>query len=145
VSRIHVLGAAVPTARGFAQSSMPQRVAGCYVVNFGPWTPDLPIGRDSVFMYPPSRIQLHADTGTTLWEQGQWLVRPAPGVPRSVHRFSFFRVSEPDTIEVLWSTGFSGLRMRLDADALTGHAASFWDFPRQQQVAAVRLERTNCE
>ncbi len=123
---------------------MPERVAGCYVVNLAAWKPDLSIGRDTEFMYPPSRIRLHTDTGTTLWEQGQWLVRPAPGVPRSVHRFSFFRALGSDSIEVLWSTGFSGVRMRRNAGTLSGYAEPFWDFPRQQQSAAVHLERTNC-
>ena len=131
---------AIWVAPSFAQNPLQERVAGCYIVNLGTWRPELSIGRDTVYMYPPSRIQLQTDTGTTLWEQGRWLVRPAPGVPRSVHRFSFFRALGSDSIEVLWSTGLSGVRMRLknEAGTMTGLADAFWDFPRQRQVASVR-------
>jgi hypothetical protein len=125
---------------------LPQKVAGCYLVHLEPWTPTASLGRDTVFIRVPARIQLMADTGTTLFEQGRWLVRAAPGEPRTRHRFSIFHPIGSDSIEAVWSTGFSGVRMRLDHTSvpLTGRAFTFWDFPRAQQVADVRLEPTSC-
>jgi hypothetical protein len=104
------------------------------------------LGEDTIFSTPPGRIELQAHRGTRSFERRGWIVRPARGTERSVHSFSFFTVTSSDSIQVVWTTGFSGLTMDLAAarDTLRGQAHTFWDFGRPSQSADATLIRVSC-
>ena len=128
------------------QQGVVQRVQGCWALTRGPWWPPLPIGEDSIFSALPRRIELQNRRGTGVFEKEGWLVRPASGQPSSVHTYSYFAPLGQDTVEIVWTTGFSGLTMRLGVtrDTLRGVAETFWDFPRPTQTTKVVLTRVQC-
>jgi len=129
-----------------AQDSLVQAVAGCWAVSMAPWRPKMAIDADSIYSTPPARIELQTSRGTRMFEDRGWLVRPAPGVAPSIHGFAYFQPLGGDSIRIAWSTGFSGLTMRLVArqDTLRGTAQTFWDFGRRPQTADVLLVRVPC-
>jgi hypothetical protein len=128
-----------------SQLIKPENVQGCYELGVLKWDPELK-GEDAVFIAPPARIQILAERGTKGFENGKYLVRPAPGVPPSIHRASFWKPVGPKTIEIVWTTGFSGLTMKLslEGDTLKGKASTFWDFPRGGQTAPVVAPKVDC-
>ncbi len=123
-----------------------EAVQGCYEFETLIWRPDLRLGEDKEFITPPPRIQIFAEHGTVGFEQDGYLLRPAPGVPRSIHRGSYWVPKGPNTIEAVWTTGFSGLFMRLsiEGETLRGKATTFWDFPRRKQTADVVAHKVDC-
>ena len=52
-----------------------------------------------------------------------------------------------DSIELRWTTGFSGVNMSLshEGDTLRGLAETTWDFDRQVQHANVTMWRVRCD
>ena len=128
------------------QDSPVQMVAGCWAVSMAPWRPTMNIVGDNIYSRPPAKIELQARRGTRVFEEHGWLVRPAPGTTPSIHDFSYFEGLGHDSIRVVWSTGFSGLTMRLAVgqDTLRGAAQTFWDFGRPPQAAEVLLARVPC-
>jgi hypothetical protein len=66
--------------------------------------------------------------------------------PGSVHHRGFWRVIGPDSVQVVFTTGFSGvvLFVHPDGSAWRGVAATFWDFDRQHQYAPVLLTPLSC-
>ena len=123
-----------------------EKVQGCYELGVLKWNPELH-GEDAVFIRPPARIQLLAEQGTNGFENGKYLVRPAPGVSPSIHRSSYWKPVGPKTIEIVWTTGFSGLTMTLslEGDTLKGKAESFWDFTRAPQTAPIVAPKIDCK
>lgn len=107
-----------------------EAIQGCYEIGKLDWHPPFK-GDDVVFITPPERIQILAERGTQGPEKDQYLVRPAPGFPKTIHHYSYWRPTGSHSLEIVWSTGLSGLTMRvkLDRDALKGKAKPFWDFP----------------
>lgn len=127
--------------------SPPGAVSGCYGVTLGTWAPAVGLGADTVETIPPSRIELLTDIVTTALGRGSWIIRPAPGASPGYYRFSsFYRPAPADSIDLVWSTGFSGVQMRVarSNDNLVGWATTFWDFERTTQRASVRLVRESC-
>lgn len=125
----------------------PEAIQGCYELTLSPWFPDLKLGEDEEFITPPHRIQLFATKGAEGQEAQGYLVRPAPGIQPSVHRESYWLPKGPKTLEIVWTTGLSGLTMQLkttDAETLRGKAATFWDFNRKKQTADVVAQRVDC-
>jgi len=128
-------------------SVKPEIVQGCYELTMSAWRPTEDIGEDAVFITPPHRIQLFAEKGTKGWEAEGYIVKAAPGVPPSIHRGSYWRPKKGQWIEIVWTTGFSGLvmGMKVEGDVLRGEAKSFWDFPRKQQKADVVARKVDCQ
>jgi len=124
----------------------PEIIQGCHELGTLNWRPDLKLGEDAEFITPPRRIQILAEHGSKGFEQDGYLVRPAPGVHRSIHRASYWVPEGPKAIEVVWTTGFSGLTMRLnlEGETLRGKATTFWDFPRREQTAEVVAHKVDC-
>lgn len=125
----------------------PEAIQGCYELTLSPWFPDLKLGEDEEFITPPHRIQLFATKGTERWEADGYIVRPAPGIKASIHRGAYWLPKGPKTLEIVWTTGFSGLTMQLktsDAEVLRGKAATFWNFSRKKQTAEVVARRVDC-
>jgi hypothetical protein len=125
----------------------PEAIQGCYDLTLSPWSPDMKLGEDSEFITPPSRVQLFAKHGTEGWESEGYIVRPAPGIKPSIHRGAYWLPKGPKSIEIVWTTGYSGLIMGLktsDAEVLRGKASTFWDFSRKRQTADVVAHRVDC-
>jgi hypothetical protein len=125
----------------------PETIQGCYELGTLNWKPDLQLDKEeAVFITPPPRIDLLAERGTQGKEKNGYLVRPAPGVTQSVHRSTFWMPIGPKKIEVVFTTGTSGLYMRLTVQGgkLQGNAKTFWDFRRRRQTAHVIAHKTDC-
>lgn len=140
-------GSPLPSGFGNKPSKLisPEAVQGCYELGVLKWHPAWK-GDDLVFITPPARIQILAEKGTKMFENGQYLVRPAPGFPASIHRASYWKPVGAKTIEIIWTTGFSGLTMKLnlEGDTLKGKAETFWDFPRRGQTAPIAAPKVDC-
>jgi hypothetical protein len=128
------------------KSVKPESIQGCYDLGTLSWKPDLKLGEDQEFITPPQRIQILAERGSTGFEKNGYLVRPAPGFSKSIHRASYWESTGPQTIEVVFTTGFSGLTMKLkvEGETLRGEAKTHWDFPRRKQTAQVNARKTEC-
>jgi hypothetical protein len=125
----------------------PETIQGCYDLGTLNWRPDLRLDKDeAVFITPPERIELLAERGTQGREKNGYLVRPAPGVPQSVHRSAYWMPIGPKKIEIVFTTGTSGLEMQLtvQGETLQGKAKTFWDFLRRRQTAHVIAHKINC-
>ena len=134
-----------------SQFVKPESIQGCYELGALNWKPDLQLDKDeAAFIRPPERIEILAEHGgMEPWasKTNGYLLRPAPGSPKNgVHRFSYWYPTGPKAIEVVFSTGASGLVMQLkvDGDMLRGKAKTHWDFPRKIQTAQVNARKTGC-
>src|SRR5882672_9199025 len=125
----------------------PENIQGCYELTLSAWRPNLNLGEDAVFITPPHRVELLAERGTQGWESHGFIVRPAPGVPASIHRGSYWLPKGPRSIEVVWTTGLSGLVMELttNGEELKGKAKTHWDFLRERQKADVVARKVECQ
>lgn len=105
------------------------------------------LGPDERIVTPPSRILIDSTIGTRPYERRNLLLRPAPGATPSVHRYSWWNMGRADSIQLRWTTGFSGVNMSLDhqGDTLRGLAETTWDFDRQVQTADVTMWRVACD
>jgi hypothetical protein len=120
---------------------------GCFDLEMGAWTPEIRLGADSLVMAPPHRIRLGAEPGKGIAnrEVGRSL-EAAPGVNPSVHRVRFWDGTREE-LSLVWSTGFSGVRMQLEPEggSLVGTARTFWDLPREVQSASVTAVPIPCD
>ena len=122
-------------------------VVGCWELRMGAWSPALPLGPDERIVTPPARVLIDSTIGTRPYERRNLLLRPAPGAAPSVHRYSWWNMGRGDSIQLRWTTGFSGVNMSLshEGDTLRGLAETTWDFDRQVQRADVTMSRVACE
>jgi hypothetical protein len=122
-------------------------VVGCWELRMGAWSPALMLGADERIITPPSRVLIDSTIGTRPYERRNLLLRPAPGAAPSVHRYSWWNMGRADSIQLRWTTGFSGVNMSLahEGDTLRGVAETTWDFDRQVQQADVTMWRVRCE
>ena len=126
------------------QHTVEHRVLGCWIVQLGQWQPTMAYEADSIFVTPPAKIEFKEEGG----QEGRyrWPVLPANGAEPSIHNIAYFQAIGTDSLMIVWSTGYSGLFMRLAVaeDTLRGTAKTFWDFDRPQQTASVILVRIDC-
>ena len=143
VSSCLCFGATRMIAQRFDTVSVVRRVAGCWTVTMSTYAPPMVLRGDSVYSKPPRRIELDSMRGAGPFARDGWALSPARGVPLSVHRFSYFHPIAGDSLELVWTSGFSGLTIRaaISADTLRGVARTFWDFGRPEQLAPVVLTR----
>jgi hypothetical protein len=129
---------------------VPTRVAdmaGCYDLRLGEWSPPLALGGDTVFLQPPSRIALDSTMGTVRGGRVRgYALRPAPGARQSVHRYAYWTVGDSLRVQLVWTNGFSGVRMLLQPQGgtLRGTAESFWDFDRPKQTTKAVASPVAC-
>jgi hypothetical protein len=137
------LGGSAPAQQPAAP---PTAVPRCYELRLGAWSPAISLGADTSFVRPPPRVELDTVRGPEALGRNGYAVRPAPGTARSIHRFAYWIPEDSGHIRLVWTTGFSGLQMRLrsDGDTLRGVAATFWDFDRPRQTASVVGNRISC-
>ena len=142
-----VLAMAFASRPGFAEESLdPARVAGCYEFRIGAWKPSLRLGADAQFVTPPGRIQLELKSVEHPWIEGSRRVLQIPGGQPSIHERGEWSVVGRGEVNILWTTGFSGLRVTLQEETggLRGKARTFWDFHRRTQAADVIAEKVPC-
>ena len=125
---------------------MPKALVGCWEISLQPWHPPMRLAEDTIYSTPPKAIEIQGVRGTEAFETRGWRVRTAPGVPLGVHSFSFVAPLSPDSVRIIWTTGFSGLTMLLElrGDTVRGQAETFWDFDRPHQTADAMLTRVPC-
>lgn len=73
---------------------------------------------------------------------------PAPRIWPTIHRLNYWQLdSLSDSLQMVFSTGYSGVRLTLAAagDSLIGHADDFWDFTHLSERAPVLLRRVACD
>jgi hypothetical protein len=104
-------------------------MAGCYRLTLGTWSPPLRSQDWPASQTPPQRFELEA-TIVKLWlpKDTVWVVRPSSLVARD-RMPANWRYISADSIAVVWSTGFTGvfLRLRVVGDTLRGEATTFHD------------------
>jgi hypothetical protein len=125
---------------------------GCYDLELGPWSPEMDLGADSIFIVFPPRILLDSVPAPSPSlalpvepGQEQLAVHPAPGSPPSPQRFSSWRKVHADSIQIVWAS-YSGVRIQLaKGDSVHhGYARTGWDFPGRVQTAPVAARRVAC-
>jgi hypothetical protein len=123
----------------------PEAVSGCYQLQLTAWQPAFPLGGDAEFVTPPDRMNLTLDKPEHPWRKGSFVVRPAPGSRDTIHTSGEWVLSD-EKLEILWTTGFSGLTVDLSPTrhGFQGIARTFWDFPRATQTAGVEATRASC-
>jgi hypothetical protein len=141
--RIAIFCAAATVAACSESASGPsfQQPEGCYDLLVGPWNGVA----DEVLLLPPA-IELRAELGTDVLERDRRLVRPFPDTGNRSYRWSWWEPIEADSIRLIWSTGFTGIEMRLArrSDGYLGRAENFLDYPGNIAQAEASLGRRAC-
>jgi hypothetical protein len=124
---------------------------GCYVVEMGAWTSEIEMGLDSVFLTPPGVLFL--DTTSVEVPLAPPDLPPAlrvvPLVPWAGAPYlagSWRPITSYEGVSLNWTNGFSGFFVNAErrGEDLEGVAQSYWDFPREDQTAEIRLRRIPC-
>ena len=105
------------------------QLLGCYDLDVGAWSPSVSLAEDSFYVAPPSRFEL-TDSAVGRSRQPDptvFAVLPAPGALPSVHEYAYWSASTVDSLQMVWSNGFSGIRLQLHATeaGFQGRATSF--------------------
>jgi hypothetical protein len=138
------IASAGPTAAEAQALGRSELAGACYDLSIGPWRSTQQLAEDSIYIAPPSRVRF--DTARTERWPDRFVLLTAPGAVPSVHRHALWRSVGSDSLELMWSTGFSGLRMTLGGQRgeLHGEARAFWDFDRTPSTADAIARRVPC-
>ena len=133
----------------FYPNLKPELLKGCYHLELSTWKPDLHLAiAEMKYITPPSRIELSLEHERNEFDlkNDDFQIYPATPTEASIHKLTGWRVNQNRFLDLYWSTGFSGLSMRLhqDKDFLKGKAYTFWDFGRTQQTADVIANPIPC-
>lgn len=132
-----------------AQASVPATVsslAGCYGLELGEW--EGPARSSTTDWHEPPRI-FRLDTTLSTRRPGsygarpEWIFLDSQRTPLQ----PWWRLRPSDSLEVIWSTGFSGVRLafRVRGDSLVGRAQAFTDVRGQPQPSAAAVaKRRSC-
>ena len=115
--------------------------AGFYALALGVWD-----GVADEVLPLPAVIELREELGSDALEQDRRLLRPFPDTDDRSYRWSFWEPIEADSLRLVWSTGFTGIQMRVArrADGYAGRAESFLDYPGNTARAPATLARRDC-
>lgn len=129
------------------EGQSPAIAPACYDLDLGPWEPHMELDADSIYVAPPPRILLDTIPRVGLGRPTGYWLGAAPGALPSIHRFSSWTRMESDSIELVWTNGFSGFRAKLSTRStpLVGIAQTFWDFGRPQQTASLTAAAVSCD
>jgi hypothetical protein len=123
------------------------KVAGCYNLRLGAWSPKLDAPYTDMRAFtPPSRVVLDTVVADEPMAYG-FAVRPASGVAPSVHRYAYWTPLTSDSLRIVWSDGTAGIDLRAKRvrDGLRGTATTFTDDERRAvQRTVVRATRQRC-
>lgn len=148
------LGAQPPSDTTPARATVTPRVcalAGCYQLSVGPWRGAPPGGPNLPSQQPPTRARLDTLALPQPFQDDGFVVEPVRVSPYG-HWPAGWSVAG-DTVRLWWSTGFTGVSLRLGAhgDTLTGRAVTFHDAHRigeppdpEAPVRAVRIRSSAC-
>ena len=133
--------AALALACSADQAVLPLPLA-CFSLSLGTWTPDLPEALPPV----PAAIRLTDSAGTDGLESGRLQIAAIPAVAES-YRWSWWEQRTADSIGVVFSTGFTGVSLRLArrGNDFEGSASAFFDFTAETPAATARLTRRSCQ
>lgn len=128
---------------------LPTSFAGCYELKMGRWWP-WSFGGDTIFVTPPSRIELLSERGTKGFERDGFLIRAIPqpkGAAPANGGPSYWQVKSDNQIDLMWNDGFSGvtLALRKVGNDLSGWAHPHFDFPTIPRIARVTARRISCD
>ena len=121
--------------------------AGCYELTLGRWWP-WSYGEDTVYVTPPSHIELLSVRGSEGFEKDSFLIRTVPAtklVGSGWRVSSFWQLNSKDWLTLTWTNGFTGVSLKLkkQGDELRGWAHPHFDFPhlipRTAHVAARKI------
>ena len=122
----------------------------CFDLSLAGWKPSLGLGEDTIFSTPPTTVRFSRVKSFGFGSYNGRLsfrVLPANGASMSVHGPGYWTpIRGTDSVSIVWTTGFSGLTMKLAVarDTLHGVAQTFWDFPRPPQTSQVTGRRVVC-
>ncbi len=120
---------------------------GCYELVLGRWWP-WSFGEDTIYVTPPTRIELLSEPGTKGFEKYGLIIRAIPHQKRdpTVHPvYSYWQIESSTQVYLVWTNGFSGVTLKLEKHGmeLRGWAHPHFDFPRFvprfQRVTAKRI------
>jgi hypothetical protein len=120
---------------------------GCYELLLGRWWP-WSFGGDTIYVTPPTRIELLPEPGTKGFEQNGLIIRAIPPQKPdpTVHPVSsYWQIESTTQVDLIWTNGFSGVTLKLEKHGteLRGWAHPHFDFPtfipRFQHVTAKRI------
>ena len=122
----------------------PAAIAGCYALSFGKWVPSIDLGGDSIVSVP-LRLELTTEPDQERGP-GAFILRPAPGVPPSIHVRAYWCITSERTILLVWSEGQKAISAEMGPSegGLRGRARTYWDFGGRLQVADVSAEPIAC-
>jgi hypothetical protein len=120
---------------------------GCYELVLGRWWP-WSFGEDTIYVTPPTRIELLPEPGTQGFEKYGLIIRAIPLQRRNptVHPVSsYWQIKSSTQVDLVWTNGFSGVTLKIEKHGteLRGWAHPHFDFPifvpRFQRVTAKRI------
>lgn len=144
VSRKTILRAALLGAIAVACStdaSLSPIPLACFNVSLGPWAPALPEPLPPI----PDRLLLTDSLGNIGLENGR-LVVEAIAPANNSYQWSWWQELPHDSIQVVFSTGFTGVSFRLArrGNDLEGAAFAFFDFQAESPKASAEFTRLSC-
>jgi hypothetical protein len=120
---------------------------GCYELVLGRWWP-WSFGGDTIYVTPPTRIELLPEAGTKGFEKNGLVIRAIPpqtGMTSGRGGPSYWQVKSGNQVDLVWTDGFTGVTLTLEkhGDELRGWAHPHFDgptfVPRVQHVIAKRI------
>ena len=105
-----VAGAALVAALACGDMPIEARrpLAGCYHLHT-----NVPAGTVGEVDALPDSVRLYDVRGVASLEAGRAIVRAWPDSARTMYAWSWWEVATPDTLTLVFSTGFSGVRLAL--------------------------------
>jgi len=120
--------------------------AECYRLSFSEWSRDSR-AKDMAWMMPPTLLALTRQPTSGHAEPGSFRILPDgnPALKGERMPFAYWRPTGPETVEVIWSNGFAGIRMTLRRQGhdLEGSAVTISDTPGTETSGA-RGEHVEC-
>lgn len=117
-------------------------VAGCYRLEISPLSgAPLPVAP------LPDTVRLFEARGVAALEDGRALLRAWPDSLRTAYRWSWWEIAKPDTLTLVFTTGFDGARIALrpTSHGFGGLVFSFSDVdPAPPSGALARLRPVAC-
>ena len=122
----------------------------CYRLFRSAWGSPLDRSGDSIFTTSPEIIRFGLVKNPRWSASGRpyMQVTAANGNRETVDGPGVWRpYVKADSLEIVWSNGFSGVSMSLavKGDSLSGAAKTFWDFPRPSDSSPVTGIRVSCD
>jgi hypothetical protein len=147
LSLVIIASVFLPTASSAQenQSSKAYALRGCWKVEVGTFRMADSIHVDRGQTTLPPFIQFDTVPGRGLFRPTGHLVRALPDRAGSQYRTGYFTFPRPDTVEVNWTNGFTGVTLTFpsDTDVMRGRADAWTDYGGAEW-APVTIRRTVC-